>query len=609
MYISKVVIENFRNFRSFEIELKSFTIIIGENNIGKSNLLEAISLVLSNDIQAYKKRRLEIEDINFEAIYEFKRDIIEKEIDEIVFPEIRVDLYVKEPNWDQEAVIDNWWYDFENKIARFSYLFSYKSKKRKEFLLKQKENINGKRETEAIEYIDFPIESYEFELLGGVSDAKVDGYYLKMLKMDYLDALRDAKRELNSNSDKKLLYRILSDRKEEKFEDIKRLIIELDKAVKSDKNVLEILRKDIGDYLDKISLATETSNNNVEFMFSSIELSEVLKKIGLQYGDDAISIDRNGLGRNNLLYIAVVMAHLYEKENEYFRLVALEEPEAHISPVLQRHLSVNIKDEDDVKQQIIVTTHSTHIASYLELQNTVVLYKDGKKIRNHYLLSGFDEKRAAAKKTVRYLQKWLNATNSTMFFSRRVIFVEGIAEEILIPVFYQWEYGKSLDKINCQVVNVNGVAFSHFLEIVKNGYFIKSAVLTDSDCKKKTEARANELGRKYNSDITKVFVTEKSDTFEKEIFVTNKGKKANRAYLADVLEKVRPNKCNDVFKEKCKKAFSNIEELFECVEEYKSEFAFELGEAMERTLKKPSAKKPFAIPKYILDAFEFIEGD
>lgn len=608
MYINKVVIENFRNFKSFEIELKAFTIIIGENNIGKSNLLEAISLVLSNDIQAYKKRRLEIEDINFEAISEFKRNIIKKEIEDVVFPEVRVDLYVKEPNWDQETVIDNWWYDFKNKIARFSYLFSYKSKNKKQFLLRQKENISGKSEIEAIEYIDFPIESYEFELLGGVSDTKADGYYLKMLKMDYLDALRDAKRELNSNSDKKLLYRILSDRKEEKFENIKSLIIELDKAVKSDKNVLEILRKDIGDYLDKISLETETSNNNVEFMFSSIELSEVLKKIGLQYGDDAISIDRNGLGRNNLLYIAVIMAHLYEKENEYFRLVALEEPEAHISPILQRHLSINIKDEYDVKQQIILTTHSTHIASYLELQNTVVLYKDGSEIRNHYLLSGFDEKKPADKKTVRYLQKWLNATNSTMFFSRKVIFVEGIAEEILIPIFYEWNYGESLDKINCQVVNVNGVAFSHFLEIVKKGYFIKSAVLTDSDCTKRTETRAEQLKEKYDSDITRIFVTEKSDTFEKELFVTNKGKKANRVYLADVLGEVRPNKCNDAFREKCYKAF-DIDELFECVEKYKSEFAFELGEAMERTLKKSPRNKPFIIPKYILDAFKFIMGD
>lgn len=157
-------------------------------------------------------------------------------------------------------------------------------------------------------------------------------------------------------------------------------------------------------------------------------------------------------------------------------------------------------------------------------------------------------------------------------------------------------------------MNVNGVAFSHFLEIVKNGYFVKSAVLTDSDCKKRTEARADELKKKYDSDITRVFVTEKSDTFEKEIFVTNKGKKTNRAFLAGVLGKVRPNKCNDVFKEKCNKEF-DIDELFECVEEYKSEFAFELGDALERILMKSSAKKTFVIPKYILDAFKFINGD
>lgn len=58
MYICKVAIENFRNFKTFEIKLKPFTVIIGENNIGKSNLLEAISLVLSDDIQTYKKGRI-----------------------------------------------------------------------------------------------------------------------------------------------------------------------------------------------------------------------------------------------------------------------------------------------------------------------------------------------------------------------------------------------------------------------------------------------------------------------------------------------------------------------------------------------------------------------
>lgn len=165
---------------------------------------------------------------------------------------------------------------------------------------------------------------------GGIHDHPVDRYDLRMLTMEYLDALRDAKRELNSNSDKKLLFKILNDRDSGQFKIIKEKIIDLEKAIKDDKNVLESLKKDIMDYLERISLQTETSSNIVNFQFTSIELAEILKKIGLQYGDEAVSIDRNGLGRNNLLYMAVVLAHLYEKENTFFRVVAIEEPEAHL---------------------------------------------------------------------------------------------------------------------------------------------------------------------------------------------------------------------------------------------------------------------------------------
>ena len=136
MYINRVVIKNFRNFDLFDIELKPFTVIIGENNIGKSNLLNAISLVLSDDIQAYRRRRLEVEDFNINAITEFKKDIIGKDIEDISFPEIRIDLYVSQLNLDQETIVDNYWFDFEKKIARLSYLFSNKSKRRKQYLIK-----------------------------------------------------------------------------------------------------------------------------------------------------------------------------------------------------------------------------------------------------------------------------------------------------------------------------------------------------------------------------------------------------------------------------------------------------------------------------------------
>ena len=603
MYISKIKIKNFRNLKDFEIELKPFTTIIGENNVGKSNLLEAISLVLSNDISAFKKRKLEIEDFSIQTIQQFKKDMIFNTEEQISFPEIRIDLYFKEPDLDQEPIVERCWYDYDSKLARISYLYSYKSPKKKEYVSKTKELIKEKGK-DAMEFVDFPIEDYEYSIICGKQDISVESYWLRMLKVEYLDALRDVKRELNSNSDKKLLYRILNDRDATNFNKIKEQMLALDNAVKNDKSVLEMLKKDISDYLDKISLETETSTNIVDFQFGSIELSEILKKIGMQYGDEAVSIERNGLGRNNLLYIAVILAHLYEKENNFFRVIVIEEPEAHLCPIIQKHLAESLAKEDvKGKQQILVTTHSTHIASYLELKNTVIMYKNGEFIDNHYLLKGFNENKSRDKQSIRYLQKWLNATNSTMFFTRRLIFVEGIAEEILLPIFYQWQYGKTLQKVGCQIINVNGVAFANFLNIVKNGYFVKTVVVTDSDEGKSTEKRADDLKREYDSNIIKVCITQNQSTFEKEIFDCNRSQKGKRQFLAEILGVIRPNKCNDAFKEQQIKKF-DIDELFECIENYKSEFAFELYEALEKQV--TTKKDVFDVPQYIIDAFEFI---
>ena len=46
MRLSRIYIENFRNFHQAEVNLTSPTIIVGENKIGKSNLVHALRLVL-----------------------------------------------------------------------------------------------------------------------------------------------------------------------------------------------------------------------------------------------------------------------------------------------------------------------------------------------------------------------------------------------------------------------------------------------------------------------------------------------------------------------------------------------------------------------------------
>lgn len=227
MYISKVVIKNYRNYEEFSIELKPFVTVIGENNIGKSNLLEAISLVLSHDFSVYKKRKLEIGDFNYHCIDKFKNSIIEREDSEIIFPEVRVDLYFLDPDEEQEAVINDCWYDFNKKEARISYVYSFKGRKKDE-LLKQYDLIIVQKQSEGIDidkiknYIDFPIEEYDYAVVCGCDDKPMDNYWLKLMKMEYLDALRDAKIDLNSNNSNKLLYRILRDRENDDYVAIKK---------------------------------------------------------------------------------------------------------------------------------------------------------------------------------------------------------------------------------------------------------------------------------------------------------------------------------------------------------------------------------------------------
>ena len=78
-----------------------------------------------------------------------------------------------------------------------------------------------------------------------------------------------------------------------------------------------------------------------------------------------------------------------------------------------------------------------------------------------------------------------------MFFANKLIFVEGIAEELLLPVFARY-LNKNLTDEHVLVVNMGGRYFNHFLKLfdTKNPYSINKKIvcLTDIDpCRKKNE--------------------------------------------------------------------------------------------------------------------------
>lgn len=616
MYISKVKIQNYRNFSNFDLELKTFTSIIGENNTGKTNLLNSLGLIFSNEIIFFKKRMLEIDDINHKAISEFKEKIVDETVpvSEIEFPEVKVEVILENFDENQEAIVSDWFIDKDLTKAKLTYLFTNKNQKKLNWieeqrnLVKQLHKLKNDDDTcfrqRKIANVNFPIKDYSYSIHGGHDDTKqVEWYFLKMLRMEYLDALRDAKKELVASGDSRLLHKILINRDENRFQELKDGLNSLHAIIQKN-DELSLIKDEIGRYLDTVSLQDNFVDNSVDFQFSSIETIELLKKLSLIYGNEPVNVERNGMGRNNLLFISLILSHLSSKssviDNVYYRLICVEEPEAHLHPHLQKHLGNSLQQNVNKENQIIITSHSTHIASKLDLNNTVVFYKDTDgNIKNHYILSNFGTT-AKDKKTIRYLMKYLDATNSNLFFSRRVILVEGISEQLLIPVFFEMKYGTTLDKVRCNIVNVNGVAFRNFLEIAKNGYFVKFVVLTDSDKGTEAEDRADTLQNDYSTFDNITIKSTDEITFEIEI-LKNNSTGFGGMILLQALILTRP-RAGKEYIERLGKPELNIDEFFKLIKEYKSEFAFNLVELLQ---KRQITK--FNIPDYIVQAFEFLK--
>jgi len=412
----------------------------------------------------------------------------------------------------------------------------------------------------------------------------------------------------------KLLFRILNAKDERAYQDLKGQLIGLQQAIK-DNTTLGDIKRGISEQLEKISLAVDNTTNVVDLLFSMPDVSDLLKKISLIYGSNPIKIERNGTGRNNLLFISLVLSYIEDvsqSNSVYFRVVGLEEPESHLHPNLQDHLAHNIEQlikipdpSDPAKKinrkdiQLLITSHSTHITTKVDFENTVVLFEDHtNKIVAHYVLSGFAEN-AKSKKQLRYLNKYLDAVNTNLFYSRKTILVEGISERLLIPVFFKMLTGHTTEKSSCCVISVNGLAFANFLEIIQNGFFQKCLVLTDRDSDTRSEERPLDLKEKYEGNLISIAIT-KNSTFEKDVVDVNKSGDG-KTILLNVLEIVRPA-AGKSFKTATGSGDINIELFFALIEKYKSEFAYAL------MLELNESATGFNVPQYIIDGLTFLNN-
>lgn len=507
MYISKILIRNFRNFKNKEIEFNDgINVIIGHNNAGKTNLIKALSLV----IDTQNPKRLEVDDFNKNlTLTELKANP----------PKISIELNIKkgkEEEPDDLVTISNWLTKLDsNYEALLTYEFFLPEKKQEDYIKEMA--LVADDDPKAIDkawkvlkhnFIRF----YVYKIWGGepINQATADNESLQKFDFQFLNAIRDVERDMLTGRNTLLRevfdffmdYEIKIDgakTPEQKHQEIKdRKIFFSEKAdglIQELSNRIEEGKKEILSYAKNTGASFNKATPNFEGSVSENEMYSVLKLIVEYETGIKIPATHNGLGYNNLIFMSLLLAKMQvnadveylDSNAKVFTTLAIEEPEAHLHPAMQykflKFLNANKKEKK--VRQIFVTTHSTHITSAVSLDEIICLHNE-----NGETLVGYPKKvflnadGTENIKSKKYVQRFLDATKSDMLFAKKVLFVEGIAEQLLLSIFANY-LEKSLEDNHVAIINVGGRYFNHFLNLFdshnENTIPKKVVCLTDRD--------------------------------------------------------------------------------------------------------------------------------
>ncbi len=220
------------------------------------------------------------------------------------------------------------------------------------------------------------------------------------------------------------------------------------------------------DYLKKLSFAGSPLQGDIGVSAGdeAARLRQLLEKFELRLQEaGADHLPRNrGLGSNNLLFMACELL-LLGSEEDGLPLLIIEEPEAHLHPQRQLRLIRFLQDmakPDGANKhniQILVTTHSPNLASAIDL-DSIVLLQDGKAFS---LALGQTE---LGESDYRFMQRFLDVTRANLFFARGVVIVEGDAENILVPTIARL-IGRDLTESGVSIVNVGGVGMRRYARV------------------------------------------------------------------------------------------------------------------------------------------------
>lgn len=589
MFLKKLIINNFRNISSVNIEFrKGLNILVGENNAGKSAIIDALRICFNYGKQMrdiYVKRSdFHINRHDLDAVLNPIEFHLLFEIENPVESGIFVDLLSQSEDGTQQSLQIHYKYYLEER--------------------------NG-------------IEKIRYNVWGGDNEGQqITPDVLSLLLFVYLDALRDATHHLRPVRGNRLgeLYSYLrEDMNGNPITDEKRdeLTQRLRGSLTGDfdwNSIIEAGKTKINEHLDETSITNKKQSVEIEFLpfeFRKIvdNLRMMLPVFDLDLLDGDISkqkyfdIQQNGLGYNNLLYMATVLGDLKNRkqiEPESYIALLIEEPEAHLHPQLQSIYFNYLSKLDSIGFQIFITSHSPTITARADLDSLIVVQCQENDVFTYSLARS-----ELLEDNKKYLSKFLDVTKSQLFFSNGVIFVEGISEALLLQKFSKIIGGEyDLDKMGIELVIVNGVAFEHFGKLFNSNdeskrLNIRAVIMTDDDRDQETEEVSSRALNALALRGGLLHVETSIVTFEYELIMASD---FNKDLLLSIYTEMHPISASRISGDTRSEFALNFLSKVES-NKAKSELAHRLALRLE---KDEAVRRQFVVPNYIKRSISWV---
>jgi len=437
MRIEYIKLSGFRNFASANVVLAEKTLIIGANDVGKTNLLHAVRLLLDRSVS--------------------EADMAPRESDFHIplagdpASEIRIEIKLREIV--EDAVV--------------SRLKGHISADGETFLV----YTAARASLDHRIYVGHRLEALD----------EVDGrYYLKHIHFKYVESCRDLEQYIQR--EKRHLLKIAK---------LKRTEAQEATDAESEADLQDDL-DEVNDGINKLSYVTgatasingelkKISRHHAEYEVGleaqAFNFSSFVERLSLGARSGGRRVGLGGDGRNNQILVGLWKAKSeieHDAENEAI-IYCIEEPEAHLHPHQQRKLAAYLVSE--LRGQVLVSTHSPQIASEFRPDGVVrLLERAGSTIAAS---GGCSHCIDEAWKNLGYR---MSIVPAEAFFADAVLLVEGPSEVLFYhELAHQLEI--DLDFHNVSVLSVEGVDFEVYVAIL-DAMEIPWVVRTDNDVSK-----------------------------------------------------------------------------------------------------------------------------